>query len=217
MTAVNNSTSVSSTTINNNNTNINNTNINININVNAPTGVAALSHYQSVTQQPGFYSSISATSISYSGVGQIPKPQVSEAGTPAGKGLKKDPTGWPKGTIETAGGYRIVPEGRSAAPRAAESNAGGRAAETAAALGLVRLLLLALEPRVAISLAPCERRVPRCRELLVPVWAVGRAGGGRRRIFSGAVESARRKARDGRRGGGGEAGLRARGAARTAP
>lgn len=47
--------------------------------------------------------------------GCIPKPQVQHAGAPAGKGLTKDPEGFPAGSVRTAGGYTIVPEGKSAA------------------------------------------------------------------------------------------------------
>ncbi|MBL92024.1 MAG: hypothetical protein CMH56_09485 [Myxococcales bacterium] len=107
---VNNTTSVT-----NNNT-VNNININININnINSPTGVTAVNNFQSLTQRPGFSSYVSATSVHCGTVGQLPKPQVAQAGTPAGKGLSKDPQGWPKGTIKTAGGYHIVPEGKQAA------------------------------------------------------------------------------------------------------
>ncbi len=42
--------------------------------------------------------------------GAIPYPSIEQSGAPAGKGLSKDPTGWPKGSIKTAGGYTVVPE-----------------------------------------------------------------------------------------------------------
>lgn len=45
--------------------------------------------------------------------GCIPPPQVHNAGAPAGKGLTLGADGWPEGTVTTAGGYRIVPEGRT--------------------------------------------------------------------------------------------------------
>jgi hypothetical protein len=47
--------------------------------------------------------------------GCLPPPNVDLAGAPAGKGLTTDPTGWPKGSVQTAGGYTIVPEGKDAA------------------------------------------------------------------------------------------------------
>jgi len=43
----------------------------------------------------------------------LPPPQPELAGPPAGKGLKNDPEGWPKGSVETAGGYTVVPEGKT--------------------------------------------------------------------------------------------------------
>jgi hypothetical protein len=46
--------------------------------------------------------------------GCLPKPDIANANAPAGKGLQKDPEGWPKGSIRTAGGYTIVPEGKKA-------------------------------------------------------------------------------------------------------
>lgn len=45
--------------------------------------------------------------------GCLPPPQVHQAGAPAGKGLAVGADGWPEGTITTAGGYKIVPEGRT--------------------------------------------------------------------------------------------------------
>ena len=106
----------SNITLINNNT-VNKTNLNINISINSPTGVTAINHFQSLTQTPGFQSYVSATSVTVGTAAQIPKPQVEEAGTPAGKGLSKNPEGWPKGTVRTAGGYHVVPEGRSSAWR----------------------------------------------------------------------------------------------------
>lgn len=47
------------------------------------------------------------------GCGCLPPPQVQHAGAPAGKGLEVGAEGWPEGTITTAGGYRVVPEGRT--------------------------------------------------------------------------------------------------------
>lgn len=47
------------------------------------------------------------------GSGSVPTPGLSQAGAPAGQGLATDPDGWPDGTVETAGGYRIVPEGNT--------------------------------------------------------------------------------------------------------
>jgi len=43
----------------------------------------------------------------------VPQPQIGLSGPPAGSGLSKDPTGWPKGSIQTAGGYTVVPNGRT--------------------------------------------------------------------------------------------------------
>lgn len=45
--------------------------------------------------------------------GCLPPPQLQQAGAPAGKGLNVGADGWPKGTVTTAGGYRVVPEGRT--------------------------------------------------------------------------------------------------------
>jgi hypothetical protein len=45
--------------------------------------------------------------------GCIPRPSVQQAGAPAGKGLTVGADGWPEGTVTTAGGYRIVPEGKT--------------------------------------------------------------------------------------------------------
>jgi hypothetical protein len=109
------------TTVNNvfnktvNNNTVNNKTYNINININSPTGITAINHFQSLTQRPGFQNYMSASSMTYGCVAQLPKPKVTASGTPAGKGLSTDPEGWPKGTVATAGGYHIVPEGKSAA------------------------------------------------------------------------------------------------------
>ena len=44
----------------------------------------------------------------------VPPPIVGASGAPAGKGLSTDPQqGWPKDTVKTAGGYRVVPEGNT--------------------------------------------------------------------------------------------------------
>jgi hypothetical protein len=45
----------------------------------------------------------------------LPPPNLNLSGAPAGKGLTTDPAGWPKGSVQTAGGYTIVPEGKDAA------------------------------------------------------------------------------------------------------
>jgi hypothetical protein len=48
------------------------------------------------------------------GCGCIPPPRPDLSGAPAGRGLSTEPqAGWPAGTITTAGGYRIVPEGNT--------------------------------------------------------------------------------------------------------
>lgn len=41
--------------------------------------------------------------------GCLPAPRLDYCGAPAGKGLSKDPEGFPKGSIRTAGGYTVVP------------------------------------------------------------------------------------------------------------
>jgi len=41
--------------------------------------------------------------------GCLPAPRLEYAGAPAGQGLSKDPEGFPKGSIRTAGGYTVVP------------------------------------------------------------------------------------------------------------
>jgi hypothetical protein len=45
--------------------------------------------------------------------GIIPQPQIGMSGPPAGKGLEKNPAGWPEGSVRTAGGYTVVPEGNT--------------------------------------------------------------------------------------------------------
>jgi hypothetical protein len=47
--------------------------------------------------------------------GVLSSPSVDQAASPAGKGLEKNPEGWPEGSVRTAGGYTIVPEGKDAA------------------------------------------------------------------------------------------------------
>lgn len=49
------------------------------------------------------------------GCGSMPPPSPQFSGAPAGKGLTKDPAGFPAGSVRTAGGYTVVPEGKSAA------------------------------------------------------------------------------------------------------
>lgn len=43
----------------------------------------------------------------------LPPPRPEFAGAPAGKGLEKNPAGWPAGSVKTAGGYTVVPEGHT--------------------------------------------------------------------------------------------------------
>jgi hypothetical protein len=45
--------------------------------------------------------------------GSIPPPQIGLSGAPAGRGLTTGEEGWPAGTVTTAGGYRVVPEGNT--------------------------------------------------------------------------------------------------------
>ena len=45
--------------------------------------------------------------------GAIFQPEIGLSGAPAGKGLQKDPAGWPQGSVRTAGGYTVVPEGNT--------------------------------------------------------------------------------------------------------
>ncbi|MFH1807849.1 MAG: DUF1521 domain-containing protein [Pseudomonadota bacterium] len=51
-------------------------------------------------------------SVSFT-LGAVPRPEVELSGAPAGKGLQKDPPGWPAGSVRTAGGYTVVPEGNT--------------------------------------------------------------------------------------------------------
>lgn len=51
------------------------------------------------------------------GAGEIPKPDADQSTAPEGKGLTKSPEGFPEGSVRTAGGYTIVPEGEKAAWR----------------------------------------------------------------------------------------------------
>ncbi len=45
--------------------------------------------------------------------GCMPTPGLGYSGCPAGKGLSKNPKGWPNGAVKTAGGYTVVPEGNT--------------------------------------------------------------------------------------------------------
>jgi hypothetical protein len=67
-------------------------NIDININININFGGAGAT-------QPGVVSA----------------PSQDQAAASAGQGLEKNPEGWPEGSVRTAGGYTIVPEGKDAA------------------------------------------------------------------------------------------------------
>lgn len=44
-----------------------------------------------------------------------PAPSMDLSCAPAGKGLTKNPEGWPQGSVRTAGGYTVVPEGKDSA------------------------------------------------------------------------------------------------------
>lgn len=48
-------------------------------------------------------------------LGILPFPDLSLSGAPAGQGLETGPTGWPPGSVKTAGGYVIAPEGKDCA------------------------------------------------------------------------------------------------------
>lgn len=61
----------------------------------------------------GLLGQFSSTQLQGFGVGSIPSPQMQMAGPPAGQGLQKDPAGWPAGSVKTAGGYTVVPEGNT--------------------------------------------------------------------------------------------------------
>jgi hypothetical protein len=50
----------------------------------------------------------------HSPCGCLPRPRVGLSGAPAGRGLAKDPEGFPAGAVRTAGGYTVVPEGNTA-------------------------------------------------------------------------------------------------------
>lgn len=43
----------------------------------------------------------------------VPSPGIEHSGAPAGRGLEKNPDGWPEGSVKTAGGYTVVPEGNT--------------------------------------------------------------------------------------------------------
>jgi hypothetical protein len=47
--------------------------------------------------------------------GCLRPPSQDQAAAPAGKGLSTNPEGWPQGSVRTAGGYTVVPEGKDAA------------------------------------------------------------------------------------------------------
>lgn len=56
-----------------------------------------------------------ATASAPCGCGTIPAPSPQFSGAPAGQGLQKSPAGWPDGSVRTAGGYTVVPEGKDQA------------------------------------------------------------------------------------------------------
>jgi hypothetical protein len=84
---------------------VNITNINININMQA----------DNFSHQANYQVGSQLLAQQQYGCGCIPQPQVNLSGPPAGKGLQKNPAGWPEGSVRTAGGYTIVPEGKQAA------------------------------------------------------------------------------------------------------
>src|SRR5688572_19066000 len=47
--------------------------------------------------------------------GCLRAPQMDMGCAPTGQGLSKNPAGWPQGSVRTAGGYTIVPEGKDQA------------------------------------------------------------------------------------------------------
>lgn len=64
--------------------------------------------------QPPFFPGMSGTG-QVPTCGCLPPPNQSYSAAPAGRGLATNEPGWPAGTVTTAGGYRIVPEGKDAA------------------------------------------------------------------------------------------------------
>jgi hypothetical protein len=104
------------TTVNNNSTTtINNFNITINNTVVSAGGA------DSVNRTLNLFNSVNDRLETSRGTGDhalcppgtIPEAGLTQAGVPAGKGLTTNPEGWPDGTVETAGGYRIVAEGNT--------------------------------------------------------------------------------------------------------
>lgn len=79
-------------------------------------GASQIMSFASSFQSGGFSASFSA---SFSSRGfpvepaPLPPPRPELSGPPAGKGLEKNPPGWPEGSVRTAGGYTVVPEGNT--------------------------------------------------------------------------------------------------------
>lgn len=64
-----------------------------------------------LTQSYGQFSQFGGFQMPHCGC--IPQPQMQMAGAPAGRGLSTNPEGWPAGSVKTAGGYTVVPEGNT--------------------------------------------------------------------------------------------------------
>lgn len=76
--------------------------------------LAAVDLLRQIMEQAAFRAPSPQTQLP--GCACLPPPRMDLGGVPAGRGLCTDaPEGWPEDTITTAGGYRIVPTGESAA------------------------------------------------------------------------------------------------------
>ncbi|MCP4498907.1 MAG: DUF1521 domain-containing protein [Deltaproteobacteria bacterium] len=67
-----------------------------------------------IHQQSTFKGAHGNSSFSFSATfASVQSPSPHCCCNPPKAGLKKDPAGWPKGTVETRGGYKVVPEGKT--------------------------------------------------------------------------------------------------------
>ncbi|MFH1807771.1 MAG: DUF1521 domain-containing protein [Pseudomonadota bacterium] len=78
-------------------------------------GASQIMSFASSFQSGGFSASFSASFSRGFPMepAPLPRPRPELSGPPAGKGLEKDPPGWPAGSVRTAGGYTVVPEGNT--------------------------------------------------------------------------------------------------------
>lgn len=73
-------------------------------------GLTPASQLQGMQQLLGSYG---MGNLQQCSTGCVPRPTMDQCGPPAGKGLQTNPPGWPEGSVRTAGGYTMVPEGHT--------------------------------------------------------------------------------------------------------